>query len=496
MSDQQRLRAIPSVNEILQAPAVAALTERHGRELVTYGVRAVLSEVRAELAADGPMPESETIAARVGVLTQRIAGRSLKPVLNATGIIIHTNLGRAPLGEPVLEEIRAIAGGYSNLEFDLDAASRGQRNSHVASVMRFLTGAEDAIVVNNNAAGIILALKTLADGREVIISRGELIEIGGSFRIPDIMAAGGVRMVEVGTTNRTRLKDYEQAITPETAILFKAHKSNYEISGFTEEASVAQLAGLAKTRGLPLVYDIGSGLLRKPARLRDVAEPDVRGALAEGADLVTFSCDKLLGGPQGGIVAGKAELVTQLARAPFMRAVRVGKLTLAALSAACRSYLSDATLLSDNPVFAMLERQPAELKAAAEKLAAALQAAGLTAEVVDSAGHCGGGTLPNLELKSFAVKVGPAGKPKRAVKVAFAERMFRALLERDTPVLAVLREGRILFDMLTVPKTQIAALAAAIRDSADRAPSAAVKVGSRKSEVGSRESSSGTSSGT
>jgi L-seryl-tRNA(Ser) seleniumtransferase len=388
-------------------------------------------------------------------------GRSLRPVINATGVILHTNLGRAPLGRAVVEEIAEVAAGYSNLEFDLREARRGDRNVHVAEILRLLTGAEDALVVNNNAAGITLTLRTLAYGREVVVSRGELIEIGGSFRIPEIMAAAGARMVEVGTTNRTRLEDYERAIGPETALLFKAHKSNYSISGFAAEVPSAELAGLGRRRGVAFFYDLGSGLLRRPPGLPLEGEPDVAGALAGGADLVAFSCDKLVGGPQAGVVAGRTGLVAQLRRAPLMRALRVGKLTLAGLSAACRAYLRDESLERDNPTIAMLARSLSDLENLAAGLRAQIEGRGIAARVVDSAGQCGGGALPELSIPSRAVELVPREGIGDA-RVTFAERIYRRLLDGDPPVLAVLREGRLLLDVLTLSEAELPQAAQAV----------------------------------
>lgn len=374
---------------------------------------------------------------------------SLRPVLNATGIILHTNLGRAPLGESIIDEICSVAGGYSNLEFDLDEARRGSRNSHLRTLLSFLTGAEDAVVVNNNAAGIMLALNVLARNREVIISRSELIEIGDSFRLPEIMASSGARMVEVGTTNRTHVSDYESAIGPETAIILKAHMSNYAIKGFRSEVSVRELSELAHDRGLVMMYDIGSGLLVKPQSLPLDEEPDVAGAVADGADLVAFSGDKLMGGPQSGILVGKTDLIQSISRAPLMRALRVGKLTLAALSAACRGYLQEEALPKASPIFAMLERSREDLEKLATLLLEELKGLGIESRMVTSIGRCGGGTLPDLEINSLAIEILPRDGMEDPSQT-FAERLYKRLLQVNPPVLAVLREGKILLDVLTL----------------------------------------------
>ena len=454
--DHSRLRELPSVDRLLVAPGLVCLISRYGRPLVLHCVRRALESQRERLgmSPEAAAPSTEEITGQVATLARSIAEPSLRPVINATGVILHTNLGRAPLGDTVIGSIDETMRGYTNLEFDLAAGRRGQRNLHVAEIIKYLTGAEDAIVVNNNAAAIILVLSTLAGEREVVVSRGELIEIGGAFRIPDIMAAGGAVMREVGTTNRTRLSDFEQAIGPETALLFKAHKSNYSIVGFTEEVSVADLATCAHEHGIPMVYDIGSGMLRRTQVSPSRDEPDVRSALSSGADIVTFSCDKLLGGPQAGVIAGKAKLVGQLAGAPLMRALRVGKLTLAALSTACRHYLSDQDLAAHNPVFAMLHQQRGTVEGRARRLADELDQAGVEARVVDSQAQVGGGSLPDFHLPSRAVALlPPKGSHKKAEE--FAERIYQGLLGSQCPVVAVLREGRLLFDVFTVADDQV-----------------------------------------
>lgn len=464
MAENKELQKLPSVNEVLDHPDVAELAGRHGRAVVKHATQQAIGSARTAILDGGDAPDGDAIAADVTALVETICGESLRPVVNATGVVLHTNLGRAPLGRAVVDHIVEVASGYSNLEFDLEAGRRGNRHVHAREILKFLTAAEDALVVNNNAAAIILVLSTLARDREVIISRGELIEIGGAFRIPDIMAAGGVRMVEVGTTNRTRLADYEAAINDETAMLFKAHKSNYSIAGFTEEATVRELADLAHARGLVMVYDIGSGLLRELAAVPLPGEPDVRSAIAAGADLVTFSCDKLLGGPQAGVVAGKREFVSRLAKAPMMRALRVGKLTLAGLASVCRAYLREEDLLASNPALAMLARSQEDLNRIASELLDELERRGVAARLTDSVGHSGGGSSPDVELKSIAVEVLPQG-PKSRRKPTFAERLFADLLRRDRPILGVLREGRILFDVLALFEHDIPGIAKAIAES-------------------------------
>lgn len=462
MQVSSHYRHLPGVDTVLKCSGADDLITVWGRELVVFSIRRTLDTLRHAGSRRNTKDISpESILARTSDLIQATGSRSLRPVINATGIILHTNLGRAPFGTAVREALDPIMRGYSNLEFDLKKGRRGHRNDHISRLLTFLTGAEAALVVNNNAAAVILALHTLARGREAVISRGELIEIGGEFRIPDIMAASGARMVEVGTTNRTRCSDYEQAITPETALIFKAHKSNYTISGFTEEVSVTEMARLAHAHDIPLVYDIGSGLLRKPDLREMAGEPDVRTALTQGADLVTFSGDKLLGGPQAGIVVGNRGIVERLYRAPLMRALRVGKLTLAALSGACRSYLKDSDLIKTNPVFMLLERSLKKRRQLAEKLAAACGEKGVRVEIVKSSVQCGGGTLPDLSLPGYAVMLtAPGTSPGR--EKSFAERVFDELLSYEVPVLGVLREGRLLLDTGALFEEEIETVAVAV----------------------------------
>jgi len=462
--ENKDLRSLPSVTLVLNNPTISGLINKHGHEVITYATRKVIKRLRDSVLDGRKTFTMEVIISDIEDLVSCISGQSLKPVINATGVVLHTNLGRAPLGQEVINDISQVAKGYSNLEYDLKHACRSNRDKHVVEILKFLTSAEDAVVVNNNAAGIVLALNTLARDREVIISRGELIEIGGSFRIPEIIEASGVHMVEVGTTNKTRLSDYEEAITPRTALLFKAHRSNFTITGFTEEVSVKELARLAHTHNLPMVYDIGSGLLWKSRGMVLKNEPDVRSAIASGADIVTFSCDKLLGGPQAGIAAGKGSLISRLSRSPLMRAVRVGKLTLAALSSVCRQYLADKKLSSSCPTFTILDRSQEELKSIASKLLEELAGLEISARLNESEGQCGGGTLPAVRLKSVAVEVMLQNR-KGEHKLSFAEQFFKRLLSLERPIVGVLREGKVLFDVLTVFKEDIEYIAHSISES-------------------------------
>lgn len=456
---QNRLRKLPGVDKLLQDPHLQELKSQYGIQLVTSAVRQILAEERNEILAGKQNREILKLIFLIEKKIETIAQPSLKPVINATGIVLHTNLSRAPLGEVCLQKLAPIISGYSNLEFNLQTASRGQRNDHIRELLKYITGAENALAVNNNAAAVYLSLTSFAQGQEVIISRGELIEIGGSFRIPDIMKMSGARMVEVGTTNRTRLEDYEAAITPRTKVIFKAHKSNYEIRGFSAEVETEELADLAHKNDLIMIYDIGSGLLRRPTGLSLENEPDVQSSIEAGADLVTFSGDKLLGGPQAGIIAGRDKLVSKLAKSPLMRALRVGKLTTAALQFAVSAYLDDANLIKNIPVFAMLNRSSEDLYNSASELHKALTAKGIKAEIVESKAQVGGGTLPGLQVDSYGVQLINPGKNRK-----FAQKIFHRLLELDKPVLGILREGNLIFDVLSLLDKEVPALVSAVAE--------------------------------
>jgi L-seryl-tRNA(Ser) seleniumtransferase len=422
------LRDLPSVDELLQG-----LGEPHG--LAVAAARAVLERARQTIRAGG---DPGDLGAEVQAELRAARRPSLRRALNATGVVIHTNLGRAPLPEAALERVREVGGSYSNLEYDLAAGKRGSRQVHATEILRRLTGAEAALVVNNNAAAVMLSLAALAGGREVLVSRGELIEIGDGFRIPDVLAQSGARLVEVGTTNRTRAADYAHAAGAETALLLRVHQSNFRVVGFTEQPTLAELAQVARERGLPLVDDLGSGAF---AQFED--EPSPRDSLAAGADLVCFSGDKLLGGPQAGIVVGRADLVEQLRRHPLQRALRADKLTLAALEGTLALYLDPERAAREIPVLRML-REPAEaVRARAERLAALLGG-----EVEETVGRVGGGALPLAELPSFACAVEESlAGPLRAV---------------DPPVIGVVRDGRLLLDCRTLADAELDEVAAAV----------------------------------
>ncbi len=446
--DKSELRKIPGVDTLMKNSEIKKLISEYGEELAVFSIRKVLGEIRDAVMKGKKLPQNDRILNRIRQKVYHIGTCSLKPMINATGIVLHTNLGRVPLGSALTEEVAKIIEGYSNLEFDLEKGKRGHREDHITDLVTFITGAEDAVVVNNNAAGVYLSLSTFCAGKEAVISRGELIEIGGSFRIPDIMQQSGAKMVEVGTTNRTRLSDYEAALTEETAVLFKAHKSNYYIKGFSEDVEIEKLTECAHAHGLVCIYDLGSGLLRKPKGLPLETEPDVRSALQSGADLVMFSCDKLLGGPQAGIIAGKKEYIQKLRKSPLMRVLRVGKMTLAALSTVLRCYLKDETITENVPVFRMLDQSKDELREKAEKFSELLKKEKIPNKIVKNAARCGGGTLPQVEIPSYAVQLG-------LTKTKFSpEQLYHKLLQLDKPILGILREGSLLFDMFTLDKDQ------------------------------------------
>src|SRR4051794_3450162 len=417
------LRDLPSVDELARAV---------GDPLAVDAARSVLARAREEIAAGG---EPEDLEERVRAELAAARAPQLRRVLNATGVIVHTNLGRAPLPEEALARVLEIGRGYSNLEYDLGRGARGSRQDHVLDILRRLTGAEAALVVNNNAAAVMLALAALAEGREVLVSRGELIEIGDGFRIPDVLTRSGARLVEVGTTNRTRVADYERAIGPETALLLRVHQSNFRVVGFTEAPPVKELARVAHAAGLPLVDDLGSGVL-----VERPGEPSAKESLAAGSDLVCFSGDKLLGGPQAGIVVGRAELVERLRRHPLQRALRADKLTLAALEGTLALYLDAPERI---PVLRMLDEPVDVVHARAEKLA------GLVGGTVEeTVARVGGGALPLAELPSFAC--------------ALEEQLAEPLRRGDPPVVGVVRDGKLLLDCKTLADAELDELAAAV----------------------------------
>ncbi|HZP42777.1 MAG TPA: L-seryl-tRNA(Sec) selenium transferase [Candidatus Binatia bacterium] len=438
-------RAIPSVARLVDAPSAAALLARWRRDRVVAVTRTVLEELRREAAAGTPVPSDDAILTRVAARLDALGAPRLVPVVNATGVVLHTNLGRAPLPEDAVAALVAAARGATNLELDLVTGRRGERDAVVADDLCALAGAEAALVVNNNAAAVLLVLNTLAADREVVVSRGELVEIGGSFRLPDVMAKSGARLREVGTTNRTHLADYGGAVGPATALLLKVHTSNYRVVGFTAAVELDALVRLGREAGVPVVEDLGSGALVDLATLGLPREPVVRERLAAGADLVTFSGDKLLGGPQAGIVVGRRDLVARCAANPLRRALRPDKLTLAALAATLRLYRESPALTTALPALRALARPLAELERVGEAAAARLRhrlGDGYRVRVVASECEVGSGAVPAVALPSRALAI-----EHDAVSADALAARFRAA---RPPVLGRIHEGRLLLDLRTV----------------------------------------------
>ena len=438
---------LPSVDSLLIQPAVAALVGEHGHSAVVSALRAELARLRASLGAqpDLAWDEPSLIAACRARLAAE-SGPALRPLHNLTGTVLHTNLGRALLADEAVAAVMSVLARPCNLEYDLSSAKRGDRDDHIDGLIRELSGAEAATVVNNNAAAVFLLLNTLAARKEAVVSRGELIEIGGAFRIPDIMARAGAKLREVGTTNRTHLKDYAEAIGPRTALLMKVHRSNYAIEGYTADVPVGRLAALAHEADLPFVEDLGSGTLIDLSAYGLPKEPTPQDAIAKGADLVTFSGDKLLGGPQAGILVGRKDLIAKLKRNPLKRALRVDKMTLAALEATLRLYRSPETLARRLPTLRLLTRPESDIRALALRLLPTLQAA-LAGQAQASVEACrsqiGSGSLPVDLLPSACLAIRPVGKSSGRALNRLAD-AFRAL---PAPVIGRLEDGALRFDL-------------------------------------------------
>ncbi|MFY9528864.1 MAG: L-seryl-tRNA(Sec) selenium transferase [Candidatus Acidiferrales bacterium] len=460
-----RLREIPSVDELLSRPRIMELFARAGRGLVTEKTRAVLAEVRARIAQeknpDIGAAEVASVEARIAAEVERALAPSLVHVINATGVVLHTNLGRAPLPVEAIEHLRETAARYSNLEYDIASGERGKRDVHTGRLLAELVGAEAAIVVNNNAAAIFLVLNTLAKGAEVIVSRGELIEIGDGFRIPDIMAESGAVLREVGTTNRTRIADYERAVSERTRLLLRVHPSNFRITGFTERPSLEEMVALGRRFQLPVFEDLGSGCLADLAA-SGISEPVARESFLAGAAVVSFSGDKLLGGPQAGIIAGKKELIERIRRNPLFRALRVDKLTIGVLEIALRAYLRGS--VDDIPALRMIRTSEAEIarRAAAfcERLRTELPA-DASIEIRAGSSVIGGGSTPDQQLPTHLIAV----RSRRHSAVELEERLRRP--ERGVPVIARIEDDSLVVDLRTIfpdeESVLVSALVAALR---------------------------------
>ncbi|OGL05138.1 MAG: L-seryl-tRNA(Sec) selenium transferase [Candidatus Rokubacteria bacterium RIFCSPLOWO2_02_FULL_68_19] len=465
---QSALRSLPSVDALLQRVQGDAALKGIPRARIVQAVREVLVGERGRLVegvkrAGTVTPlDTDALARRVVGELSRAGAFSLAPVVNATGVVLHTNLGRALLSPLALERLRRVGSAYSNLELDLKTKERGSRYVHVDGLLKRLTGAPASLVVNNNAAAVLLALESLARGKEVIVSRGELIEIGGEFRIPDIMRRSGAILREVGTTNRTHLKDYADAIGPETALLLKVHTSNYRVLGFTAQVPTRDLVELGRSRGIPVMEDLGSGCFVDLRPYGFPYEPTVQEAVAAGLDLVSFSGDKLLGGPQAGIVVGKTELVERLKKNPLNRALRIDKLTLAGLEATLYAYEA-GNAIETIPTLRMLTERLAAVRRRARRLLRRLSppvAAALGAALAEGRAQVGGGSLPLVELPTVALAIGTAGRP--------AQQLDEALRNGEPPVIGRIADDRLLLDCRTVLNSDIPALAEALSHLASR----------------------------
>ncbi len=430
------LRALPSVHQLLEAPEASAMIASHGRPLVRFAVQRVIDEERRT----GAIAQPEARWSAIERVIQELRRPRLRPVVNATGVILHTNLGRAPLAPAAAEAAAAIAGRYSTLEFDPQTGRRGRRHDLAADLLRHLSGAEGAAVVNNCAAAVLLMLTALAKGKEVIVARGELVEIGGGFRMPDVMRLSGARMVEVGTTNRTRAEDYAAAITPRTAVILKVHASNFQVIGFTESVELKDLAAIARQHQLLLLHDLGSGALLETAAYGLAEEPRIQDSLASGADLVACSADKLLGGPQAGLVLGRAALVDRVMKHPLARAVRVDKMTLAALIATLDLYLTQS--IAGLPIWDMLGASAESIAARARAWQSRLRERGAAVDVVAAESTVGGGSLPGERLPTTALAITPRRRG--------ATDLLRRLREHEPPVIGRIVEERVLLDPRTV----------------------------------------------
>jgi L-seryl-tRNA(Ser) seleniumtransferase len=459
----EMFRMIPAVDRLLEEADLKDASKAYPRNLILRAINKVLDELRTGIESgdihDPSILGIESVSRMVKNRLELLARSSLRQVINATGVVIHTNLGRSVLAERVIKMFRPLAGGYSNLEYDLEQGKRGSRYTHVEGILKELTSAEAAMVVNNNAAAVLIALETLAKGREVIISRGELVEIGGSFRVPDVMKKSGARMVEVGTTNKTHLGDYEEAINPDTALLLKVHKSNFQIIGFAEEVNTSQLSGLGKKYGLPVMEDLGSGCLIDLSNYGLGKETTVQEVLADGADLVTFSGDKLLGGPQAGIILGRRDLIEAIRENQLNRALRIDKLTLLALEETLKTYRDERTALKEIPTLRMILEPYAGLKAKAGRLSrmTGRPASGnFKLDLADGISKVGGGALPLMDLRTRLLCLIPAKMSAR-----YMDEWLRAF---DPPIIARVEQDKVFLDVRTIQDEELKIVAGAIKD--------------------------------
>jgi L-seryl-tRNA(Ser) seleniumtransferase len=460
---QGAFKKIPGVDRLLDSPEIIEISSKYPRSLILNAINQVLDETRKRIATGDESKVSfdltlGPISTRVVERLELLARPSLRPLINATGVVVHTNLGRSILAERVLQRFGPLSGGYSNLEYDLDQGKRGSRYTHVEGILKELTSAEAAMVVNNNAAAVFLALETLARGGEVIVSRGQLVEIGGSFRIPDVMRKSGAKMVEVGTTNKTHLSDYEEVFGPDTALLLKVHTSNFQIVGFTEDVDTTQLVNLGKKYGIPLMEDLGSGCLVDFSKYGLTKEPTVQEVLEQGVDLVTFSGDKLLGGPQAGIILGRKDLVEAIKKNQLTRALRIDKLTLIALEETLNIYRDERVALEEIPTLRMICESYDSLKTKAQRLAkmiGKLDAGNFTLDLADGNSRIGGGAFPLLEVPSRLLCLMPHELSSHDI-----EAWLRSC---DPPIIVRLEKNNVLLDVRTIQEEEFETVAQAIK---------------------------------
>ena len=459
MNEKQKLLShLPSVDEILKSGQGTAWLDTYPRRYVIQGIREGIDRKRKDifegLSADLSV---EIIMADIENIIARLSSFSLIPLINATGVVIHTNLGRSTLSERVLENIIRVSGSFSNLEYDIDKGKRGKRYTHIKRILREVTGAEDALIVNNNAAAVLLCLNTLSKEKEVIVSRGELVEIGGSFRIPDVMTSSGAILHEVGTTNKTHLFDYEKAINENTSLILKIHKSNYRIKGFTDEVSIDDLVRLGRKHYIPVMFDLGSGCLidLKPFGIHD--EPAVKEIVKTGVDLTTFSGDKLLGGPQGGVIVGNREYIEKLQKNPMTRALRIDKLTLAGFEATLMEYIDEEKVIENIPTLRMLLQKPEEIKKRANKIATRLRREIKDAriKVMTDSSRAGGGSLPEEDLPTYVVSV-KAAEPS-------VNELEERLRMGKPPIITRIKEDSLIIDARTIRDRDIEILVKGVK---------------------------------
>ena len=455
---QKLLSRLPSVDEILKSSHGIEWLKKYPRKYVLQAIREFIEMKRKSILDDRAAQNSdEMMPAEIETAIRGLSSFSLKPLINATGVVIHTNLGRSILSEKILENITRISGHYSNLEYDLALGKRGKRYTHVKRILRDITGAEDALIVNNNAAAVMLCLNTLAKGKEVIVSRGELVEIGGSFRMPDVMTSSGGILCEVGTTNKTHLHDYESAIHDNTSMILKIHKANFKILGFTDEVSIEDLVSLGKKHGIPVMFDLGSGCLAdlRPYGIHN--EPVVREVVKTGVDLTTFSGDKLLGGPQGGVIVGKRALIEQIQKNPITRAVRIDKLTLAGFEATLMEYSDEEKAVRNIPTLRMLIQQPHDLKKRAQSIAKKIKkhVANITVQVSADSSRAGGGALPEEDLPTYVIAL-------HADNFS-AHELEEKLRKGNPPLIARIKDDTLILDMRTIQDQDVDELLEGIR---------------------------------